>query len=294
MATTMQPTASALEVTRQTLADPTLTRRSPGEEFAWAVAKERDGADVVVPIHAHLTASFPLFATRPRYTVRHLLKVASVSERTLAFVREAPKTEYGAAGTTYATTPESGFVPSVEFAELTELSITVPVPADLRHDPALLAAFIDYRVLVRLGVVENQALLHGTADRRIEGLLNLPEIRREPARFGDLGDALTVAAGTVEETGGSCDGIVVHPTLYWRLVQEGHLGRLGEAGIKVARTRMMPRGQALLGDFRAAVTLLDPSVSSLALTGEAIEARTSVALAVHLPQHFLLLGDDQL
>ena len=293
MSTTMQPSASALEVTRQTLADPSLTRRSPGEEFSWAVAQAKDAVNVVVPIRAHLTASFPLFATRPRYTVRHLLKVASVSDRTLAYVREAPKSQYGPAGTTYAKTPESGFVPSVEYAELTELSITVPVPAALRYDPALLAAFVDYRVLVRMGVVENQALLHGTADRRIEGLLNLPEIRREPALRRDLRQALTAAAGTVEETGGSCDGAVVHPTLYWQLVRDGYLGQLAEAGIKVARTRMMPRGQALLGDFRAAVTLLDPSVSSLALIGDAIEARTSVGLAVHLPQHFLLLGVDE-
>ena len=97
MSTTMQPSASALEVTRQTLADPSLSRRSPGEEFSWAVAQARDAVNVVVPIRAHLTASFPLFATRPRYTVRHLLKVASVSDRTLAYVREAPKSQYGPA-----------------------------------------------------------------------------------------------------------------------------------------------------------------------------------------------------
>ena len=41
MTTTMQPSASALEVTRQTFADPTLTLRSPGEEFAMSVARAR-------------------------------------------------------------------------------------------------------------------------------------------------------------------------------------------------------------------------------------------------------------
>ncbi|MEU8010820.1 family 3 encapsulin nanocompartment shell protein [Micromonospora parva] len=292
MTTTMQPSASALEVTRQTLADPTLARRSPGEEFAMSVARVQNGDDVVVPIRAHLTASFPLFKSRPRYTVRHLLKVASVSDQTLAYVREAPKNEYGNAGTAYASTPEATFEPTVEYAELTELSVSVPLPADLRHEPALLAAFIDYRVLVRMGVVENQALLHGTADGRIAGLLKLPEMRRSTVG-GDLGAALTAAAGAVEETGGSCDGIVVHPAHYWDLVRDGLLGRLAEAGIKVSRTRMMPRGQALLGDFRAAVTLLDPSRSSLTLHGDVVEARTSVGLAVHLPQHFLLLTDGQ-
>ncbi|PZG00931.1 hypothetical protein C1I93_00930 [Micromonospora endophytica] len=243
-----------------------------------------------MPIRAHLTASFPLFKSRPRYTVRHLLKVASVSDQTLAYVREAPKSEYASAGTAYASTPEAAFEPTVEYAELTELSLSVPLPADLRHEPALLAAFIDYRVLVRMGVVENQALLHGTADGRISGLLMLPEMRRSTVS-GDLGAALTAAAGEVEETGGSCDGIVVHPIHYWELVRDGLLGRLAEAGIKVSRTRMMPRGQALLGDFRAAVTLLDPSRSALTLRGDVVEARTSVGLAVHLPQHFLLLSD---
>lgn len=292
-ATTMQPSATALEVTRQTLADPSLTRRSPGEEFSLAVARAQNGAEVVVPIRAHLTGSFPLFSTRPRYTVRHLLKVASVSEQTLAYVREAPKVGHEVAGTAYASTPESGFVPSIEYAELTELSVSVSMPAGLRHDPPLLAAFVDYRVLVRLGVVENQALLHGTADRRIEGLLNLPEVRRAPIGGGTIGAALLEAAGTVEETGGSCDGIVVHPTIYWQLVRDGLLGRLAEAGIKVSRTRMMPRGQALLGDFRAAVTLLDPSSSTLVLADDVIEARTRIGLAVHLPQHFVLLTDER-
>jgi hypothetical protein len=286
----MQPSASALEVTRQTFADPALTRRSPGEEFSWAVAQERDGGDVVVPIRAHLCSAFPLFATRPRYTVRHLLKIASVSERTLAYVREAPKDGYGDAGVSYASTPESGFVPSIEVAELTDLTVRVPVPPGLRGDPALLAAFVDYRVLVRMGVVENQSLLHGTADHRIEGLLNLPGLRRAPFA-GDLARLLTASAGVVEETGGSCDGIVVHPGLYWQLVETGVLGRLAEAGIKVSRTRMMPRGQALLGDFRAAVTLLDPATSSISLVDDVIEARTSFGLAVHLPQHFMLLSE---
>jgi hypothetical protein len=292
--TVMLPTANALQTPSQVIADPALASRSPGEEFAWSVMQDRDDADLTVPIRAHLTGAFPLFASRPRYTVRHLLKVASISERTRSYVREAP-TGPARAGISYADTPESTFGSSVEVAELTDLRLNVELPPGLLEQPSLLAPFIDYRVLVRFGVVENEALLHGTADGAIAGLLNLPEVRRAPLR-GDLGDALTEAAAQVEETGGSCDGITVHTTLYWQLVRDGVLGRLGEAGIRVSRTRMMPRDQALLGDYRAAVTLLDPSDSSLTLsrkTGlagrDVVAARSRIGLAVHLPQHFLLL-----
>ena len=293
MSMTTLPSASAVELTRQTLADPALTRRSPGEEFAWAVSQAQD-EDVTVPISVHLTAAFPLFATRPRYTVRHLLKVATVTDRTLAYVREAPA-DRADAGNSYEQTPESSFAPTVDAAELTEVSVRVPIPSGLREQPALLAAFVDYRVLVRLGVVENESLLHGTPDGRVAGLLNLLELRRGRLT-GELGAALTAGAALVEETGGSCDGITVHPTLYWRLVRDGMLGRLAEAGIRVARTRMMPHHAALLGDYRAALTLLDPGRSTLALLRKAgpggedlVEACTTVGLAVHLPQHFVLL-----
>jgi hypothetical protein len=64
----------------------------------------------------------------------------------------------------------------------------------------------------------------------------------------------------------------------------------------------MSRDQVLLGDYRAAVTLLDPGTSLLTLRrkagpagGDLLEASTQMGLAVHLPQHFVLLsgGDHE-
>ncbi|MFI6515515.1 family 3 encapsulin nanocompartment shell protein [Spirillospora sp. NPDC050679] len=283
---------------RVALADPVLDRRTPGEEFAWAVAGAPQGTDVVVPFRVALPQSFPLFVTRPRYAVRHLLKTATVPDRAVPYVHEAPPPGPAQAGTTYATVPEAGFTSSVRSAALTDLTVTVPLPKGLLDEPSLLAAFIDYRVLVRLSAVENEALLHGTPDGVIEGLLTLPQARRG-SLAGDLGDALTTAAAEVETTGGSCDGMVVHPAVYWRLVREGLLGPLNAAGITVSRTRMIAADRVLLGDFKAAVTLLDPGVGSLVLHqgagpdgADTVEARTRSGLAVHLPQHFVLLADD--
>ncbi|MFF1923593.1 family 3 encapsulin nanocompartment shell protein [Streptomyces sp. NPDC058221] len=279
------------------LADPGLAERSPGEEFAWSVRGTGAGEDRVVPFRAHLPAVFPLFATRPRYAVRHLLKTASVADAPVPFVHE-PAAAHAASGTSYASTPEGSFTSRVERAELTDLKVRVPLPAGLLDEPALLASFIDYRVLVRLSVVENQTLLHGSDDKAVTGLLDLPGIRT-----GSLGDdvyaSITEAAAEVEETGGSCDGIVVHPFTYWELVRAGVLGQLGAAGITVSRTRMIPRGQVLLGDFRAAATLLVPGVASLTLLRgqgpdgtDVVEASSRIGFAIHLPQHFLLLTSD--
>ncbi|MFE2865587.1 family 3 encapsulin nanocompartment shell protein [Embleya sp. NPDC059259] len=297
----MQGAAAAPAVeqgVRVTLADPGLRTRSPGEEFAWAMGGVPAAEDRVVPFRAHLPAVFPLFATRPRYAVRHLLKSASVPDRRVPYVHEPPARTRAAAGTSYRSTPEGAFVPRLEQAELTDLTVSVPLPRGLLDEPALLASFVDYRVLVRLSVVENETLLHGSEDKAIPGLLTLPESRQ--GRLGaNLAEDLTGAAAEVEETGGSCDGIVVHPFTYWELVKTGTLDLLARAGVTISRTRMIPRDRVLLGDFRAAATLLVPDVAALALRrgvgpdgGDVVQATTRVGLAVHLPQHFLLLTRD--
>ena len=57
------------------LDDPGLAHRSAGEEFVFAVARRSAAADdVEVELGVVLTTVFPLAATRPRYTVRHLCR----------------------------------------------------------------------------------------------------------------------------------------------------------------------------------------------------------------------------
>ncbi|MEV0729887.1 family 3 encapsulin nanocompartment shell protein [Polymorphospora sp. NPDC050346] len=280
---------------RYLLADPNLTHRGPGEEFARAVAADR-GGPVTVRLAVSLPTTFPLAAHRPRYTVRHLLKTATVVDETVRFVAEPPAPDGPqSSGDRYGATPEARFHPQLAQTKLTELAAGVPLPAGLTDDPALLAAFVDHRVVVRLCTVENEVFLHGSADGAITGLLHLPGLRRRAAP-GPLGAEVVRAAARVEEMGGSCDGIVVHPDRYWELVHDGLLGRLAEAGVRVSRTRMIAPDLMLFGDFRAAVTLVEPGVSTLSLRpgagpdgADLVTAALPVGLAVHLPQHFLLL-----
>ena len=287
---------------RQLLADPAMTAHSPGEEFAQAASLDGGGENFSVRFRGYLPTAFPLFAERPRYTVRQLLNMATVrdDEKATPFVGEAAGECGTASGTSYESTLEAGFDPALLSADHTELSVSLRVPTGLLAHPRLLSSFIDRRLLVRVGVRENHTLLHGSADGVIAGLLRLPELRRLDVGGGELVSSVTAAAAHVEETGGSCDGVVAHPSLYWQMVDSGLLDSLGAAGIRVARTRMMPPHQLLLGDFRAAATLLDPADSSLSLHrgaapdgGDLIEARCRIALAVHLPQHFVLVGTEE-
>lgn len=278
------------------LADPTLSSRSPGEEFARVAGASRDSDDVEVRFAVVLSTTFPLAEHRPRYTVRHLLKSATVVDEPARFVSEArPEGSSIESGASYSDTPEARFQPTLATAELTDLDVAVPLPKGLCDDSALLAAYIDHRVVVRLCTVENEAFLRGSADGRIHGLLNLPQLRSRRAP-GELDEAVAVAAAQVEEMGGSCDGIIAHPEVYWRLVRTGMLGRLAQAGVRVSRTRMIEANRVLLGDLTAALTIVESGTSSLTLRRGAgddgtdlVHARQRVGLAVHLPQHLLLV-----
>ncbi|BCJ38700.1 hypothetical protein Athai_62030 [Actinocatenispora thailandica] len=273
--------------------DPELTSRTPGEELAVAAGRSTDGAATAV-VRDAITRHFPLAATRPRPPVRDLLKSAIIADESVSFVEERRSAAHPVTrDTEYAATPEAHQQPRAVKAALTDVRVRVPVPAQICRDPALLARFVDHRVIVRLCTVENDVLLHGSADGAITGLLRLPGLRRLRGRT-DLVDSLMAAAADVEDQGGSCDALVMHPRTYWRLVGLGALPTVDAAGLRITRTRMIAPDQVLLGDFRAGVTLLDAcdgGTITLRRDGELaeIEAGGRVGLAVHLPQHFALL-----
>lgn len=279
---------------RYLIDDPDLSERGLGEELAIAVGRAR-GGDAAISVNVPLTTRFPLLADRRRPPLRDLLKTARTAAPPQRYVAEAradadmPATAYGA----YGATPEARFQPHMATAELADLSVSVPVPDEIRDDPALLARFVDHRVIVRMCTAENELLLHGSADGAVTGLRHLPGLRHVKAGTDDPLAAVTDAAAEAEEMGGSCDALAMHPRMYWRLVSAGALPSLDAAGLRITRTRMIEPHEVLLGDFHASVTLIDSGAGEIALRrgpdGTAIEAHMRVGLAVHLPQHLVLL-----
>ena len=257
------------------LDDPELSRRGPGEEFALAYA--RGGPEVSVELRASISDLFPPAQRRPRYTVRHLLKKAVVDADEVTVYRErAAEVSPGTAA------PEWDFQVGVATVKIRTIRASVPVPAEILADPAALAAFVDFRLLVRLGTAENEELLSGQ-----DGLLRIPGLRRH-APGGSPGERLLATTALCEWYGGSADGIVLHPDDWWPLVESGLLERLAAQGVKVSRTRMIAAGSALVGDFTAAATLLDRRISTIGLSGGVLTAEIREGLAVHLPGHFVL------
>jgi hypothetical protein len=263
------------------LDDPELTRRGPGEEFALAYARQGDGT--ALDLRASISDLFPPSKRRPRYTVRHLLKKATVDADEATVYRE--RAVDVAAGTA---APEWDFEVGAVPVKLGPVRASVPVAPEVLADPAALAAFVDYRLLVRLGTAENDELLNGEG-----GLLRIPGLRRHRPE-GSPAERLLRTTALCEWYGGSADGIVMHPDDWWPLVEGGLLERLAAQGVKVSRTRMIPAGSALVGDFTAAATLLDRRASTIRLEGGVLTAEIRQGLAVHLPGHFVLasLGGD--
>ena len=273
------------------LDDPALASRSPGEEFALAYARQAE--DATVTLRAAISDLFPLAQRRPRYTVRHLLRVAVVGEadEVVTFREIAAEVDENAAA------PEWDFRVGTVSVPIGTIHAAVPVPAEVLHDLAALAAFVDFRLIVRLGTAENDALLNADGTAGITGLLRTPGLRHaEPA--GDVAQTLLATAALCEWYGGSADGMVMHPDDWWPLLAEGSLlDRLAAAGVKISRTRMIPAGQVLVGDFSAAATLLDRRTSTLRTaagterpdSGQALVAEIRQGLAVHLPGHFVLV-----
>lgn len=272
------------------LDDPSLDHRSPGQEFARVCG--RPAASACVTLRASITTKFPLFEHRPRLTVRDLMKVAVVTRDVVTYARESAVPEGDRNITSARTAPEAAFGGDIAQAHVSPITARAPVPAEILDDPAALAALIDYRLLVRLCTAENDALLHGPGEGRIQGLLETPGLRRQEPR-ATVRETILAAAARCEHYGGSADGIVMNPADWWPLVgEDGFLAALDRAGLRINRTRLVPPGTAIVGDFQAGATVLDRQTATIRLVEEGgatfVEGEILEGLAVHLPGHFVL------
>src|SRR4051794_16886227 len=210
------------------LDDPELTSRGPGEEFALARARFGDRASVT--LRAAISDLFPPARRRPRLTVRHLLRRAVIgagNDRVTVFRERAHRVGTG------TTVPERDFHVGTADAPVHTISAAVPVPPEILADPAALAAFVDFRLLVRLGTAENDALLNSDGSAGMLGLLRHTGVRTMDEPAGTAAGTLLAAAARCEWYGGSPAGIRRCPHDLWSPL--GHVlpGQPGPAGRRV-------------------------------------------------------------
>ena len=227
--------------------------------------------------------------------MRGLLKRRPVDTEVVSYWCESPPTPAQAGAVTESgLRREAAFQPGMAQAWLHPVQAWIQIPAGLAGDPAGLAEYVDHRLLVRLATAENQALTIGP-----HGLLRYPGIARLPYH-GDFADGLLAACDEIEQVGSTAHAAIINPADYYRgLAGRGSLlADLAANGTLISRTRMIPPGQALAGDFAEAVRLLDaqrsvirvaePPPGTFAEPGLAVCGEVYQGLAVHLPTNLFL------
>jgi hypothetical protein len=272
---------------------PAETAVSPGTAFAAAFATSGERAEVTYDYT--ITDAHKPDRPQPRLTVRRLLKRRPVETDVLSYWYESsPSPEQAAAVTEHELRREAAFRSGVAQARVYPVQAWVQIPDALTADLAGLAEYIDHRLLVRIATAENQALTIGP-----HGLLHHPGIARLPYD-GEFADGILAALDEIEQVGSTAHAMIVNPAdFYRRLAGRGSLlADLAANGTLISRTRMIPPGQALAGDFAEAVRLLDagrsvirvaePPPGTFAGPGLAVCGEVYEGLAVHLPTNLFL------
>jgi hypothetical protein len=266
---------------------------SPGAAFAAAFAAHGERTEVTYDYT--ITDAHKPDRPKPRLTVRRLLKRCRAEDEVTSFWCErSPLPQQAAAVAESGLRREAAFRPGVDQARVYPVRAWLQIPGELTASPEELAAFIDHRLLVRLATAENQALTIGP-----HGLLHHPGIARL-TYAGEFAGAILAACDEIEQVGSTAHALIVNPADYYRrLVGRGSLlADLAEGGTLISRTRMIPPGQALAGDFAEAVRLLDagrsvirvaePPPGTFAGPGLAVCGEVYEGLAVHLPTNLFL------
>jgi len=263
-----------------------------GEQFADAWF--RDGDAAAVTFGFTITDAFQPTKERPRVTVRNLFrKLPAAGQDEATFWCESRPPAGSPAVHEAGLRREATFRSGVGRAQVHPIRAWVQIPPGLAGDRAALAAFIDFRLLVRLATAENQALTIGP-----HGLLRHPGVARLPYQGGFVA-GLLAACNEIEQTGATPHAMIINPAdYYFALAGTPLLADLARGAVLICRTRMVPPGQALVGDFAMAAKLLDggrsvirvaePPPGTFAGPGTAVCAEIWEGLAVQLPTHFYL------
>jgi hypothetical protein len=286
------------EQTRTTLAEVVAARKNeklPGRVFVEAC--ELKGLEAAVDYDETITGSMTSSRRKPRHPCRNMLKIVDLSRDPRQYYwHESPPRPGDPAVTDAELRREAAnHFQKSPIPQLLPTTAWVQVPDKLWEDPETFENFINYRLIVRLGTAENITILTGEG-----GILNMPEIARMPsARM--FGSALLAAANETEQMGGTADGLVINPEDYYRLLGQGTLMQdLDANGVFIVRTRLVPPGTAVMGDFghgaqlfdsgKSVIRFAEPPAGTFAEPGHALMAQIWERVVVNLPSNFFIVS----
>jgi hypothetical protein len=268
---------------------------SPGRRFVEAHAAK--GLDAAVDFDVTITDSLSSYRRKPRYPARTMLKIVDLSrEPRRSYWHESPPRpdDPRVDGADMRREAASRFHRS-PVPELLPTTAWVQVPDGLWDDPDTFEAFINYRLIVRLGTAENETIIRGAG-----GLLEHPGIGRITSP-GPFASTLFTACNEVEQMGGTADGLILNPVDYYHFLGAGRLmDDLEQNGVLIVRTRLVEPGTALVGDFghgaelfdagRSTIRFAEPPPGTFAEPGIALMARIHERVVVNLPTNFFVVS----
>lgn len=267
------------------------TKMSPGRAFVEATRV--DGTRAAVEFDVTITDGLTSLRRKPRYPCRNMLKVVDLSRDPRAvYWHETLDAGTGIADSDLR--PELASHHQVSpIPELLPTTAWVQVPDGLWEDPEAYESFLNYRLIIRLATAENHTILCGE-----HGLLAHPGIARMTGKTR-FRSTILAACDEVEQMGCTADGLVLNPVDYYRYLDEGRLMQTVEDnGVFIVRTRLVPPGTALVGDFghgaqlfdagRSVIRFADPPPGTFSRPGAAVMARIHERVVVNLPFTFYL------
>lgn len=176
------------------------------------------------------------------------------------------------------------------FTLIKPIQAWVQVSDEILADPDGLGDFIDYRLIPRLGTVENEKITIGEG-----GILNHPDLSTY-TYDGDFISGLLSACNEIEQTAATAHVIIVNSEDYYgSILPSGLLQNLHANGNVIIRTRMVGSGCAVVGDFNVATRFYHlgkseirfgkPPVGMFKYEKTALCAETYVGVSLNLPTH---------
>ncbi len=270
------------------------TEMSPGRMFVQAC--QTQGHEACVEYDVTITDSLTSSRRKPRHSARNMLKVVDLSrdKREYYWHESPPRPDDPAVDGADLRREAASHFHKSPIPQLLTTTAWVQVPPDLWQEPETFQSFIDYRLIVRLSTAENVTIIQGEG-----GLLNYAGIARMTEK-GPFGSTILAACNEVEQMGGTADGMILNPVDYYTHLGNGSLMHDVERnGVFIVRTRLVPPGTAIVGDFghgaqlfdagRSVIRFAQPPPGTFAEPGLAIMAEIYERVVVNLPTNFFIV-----
>lgn len=257
---------------------------------------------------------------RRRLFIRDVLSTGTTGLNSVPYIREtAAATNEGGATTVAegAAKPEVTLQFTAADAPVRKIAGWLPVTTEIIADAPTLRSYIDARLEYMILLREEEQVLTGTGTApNLLGIRNAPGLQTVKATGGTAvntaGDNLTtIATGIrlIELVDGEADGLAINPTDFWAMLTRRASGdnhydldpfmspeRMQPWGVPPVRTRSLPAGTAIVGNWSMGATLLEREGVTVRVGDQhsdfftnnkvAVLAEERVAFPIHRPDFF--------